>query len=54
LVQTITRILRQEPRRLAKERADLPVSLTNLIDQFNKKNPALRPGNLNLLLQQLA
>jgi len=53
LVQTITRILRQEPRRLAKERQDLPVSLTNLVDQLNKKNPALRPGNLKLLLQQL-
>ncbi|MBE7499229.1 MAG: protein kinase [Verrucomicrobiales bacterium] len=54
LVQTITRILRQEPRRLANERRDLPAPLTNLIDQLNKKNPALRPGNLNLLLQQLA
>ena len=54
LIQTITRILRQEPRRLAKERPDLPVPLTNLIDQLNKKNPALRPGNLKLLLQQLA
>jgi serine/threonine protein kinase len=53
LVRTITRILHQEPRRLAKERPDLPVPLANLIDQFNKKNPALRPGNLNLILQQL-
>lgn len=53
LVQTITRILHQEPRRLAKERSDLPVQLTSLIDHLNKKNPALRPGNLNLLLQQL-
>jgi serine/threonine protein kinase len=53
LVQTVTRILRQEPRRLANERPDLPIPLTNLIDQLNKKNPALRPGNLNLLLQQL-
>jgi serine/threonine protein kinase len=53
LVQTITRILHQEPRRLGKERTDLPPALTNLVDQLNKKNPALRPGNLNLLLQQL-
>jgi serine/threonine protein kinase len=53
LVRTITRILHQEPRRLANERPDLPVSLVSLIDQFNKKNPALRPGNLNLILQQL-
>jgi serine/threonine protein kinase len=54
LVRTITRILNQEPRRLAGERPDLPVFLTNLIDQLNKKNPALRPGNFNLLLQQLS
>jgi serine/threonine protein kinase len=54
MVRTITRILHQEPRRLANERTDLPVSLTNLIDQLNKKNPALRPGNLSLLVQQLA
>lgn len=53
LVQTITRILHQEPRRLGKERPDLPPALAGLIDQLNKKNPALRPGNLILLLQQL-
>jgi serine/threonine protein kinase len=53
MVRTITRILHQEPRRLSNERTDLPLQLTNLIDQLNKKNPALRPGNLNLLLQQL-
>jgi serine/threonine protein kinase len=53
LVQTITRILHQEPRRLGNERRDLPAPLTNLIDQLNKKNPALRPGNLQLLLEQL-
>jgi len=54
MVRTITRILHQEPRRLLNERPTLPVPLTNLIDQLNKKNPALRPGNLNLLLQQLS
>jgi serine/threonine protein kinase len=54
MVRTITRILHQEPRRLLNERPDLPMQLTNLIDQLNKKNPALRPGNLNLLLQQLS
>ena len=54
LIRTITRILHQEPRRLANERPDLPAALTGLIDQFNKKNPALRPGNLNLILQHLA
>lgn len=54
LVRTITRILHQEPRRLRNERPDLPQLLTSLIDQLNKKNPALRPGNLNLILQQLS
>lgn len=54
MVRTITRILHQEPRKLADERPDLPRQLTSLIDQFNKKNPALRPGNLNLLVQQLS
>lgn len=53
LIRTLTRILHQEPRRLANERPDLPGALTGLIDQFNKKNPALRPGNLNLILQLL-
>ncbi len=53
LVQTLTRILHQEPTRLASLRSDLPVPLATLIDHLNKKNPALRPGNLNLLLQQL-
>lgn len=54
LIQTITRILHQEPRRLVNERQDLPSPLSLLIDQLIKKNPALRPGNLNLLLKQLA
>lgn len=54
LIQTITRILHQEPRRLGNERQDLPPPLAGLIDQMIKKNPALRPGNLNLLLKQLA
>ena len=54
LVQTITRILHQEPRRLGNERRDLPAELSGLVDQMIKKNPALRPGNLKLLLKQLA
>jgi serine/threonine protein kinase len=54
LIQTITRILHQEPRRLADERRGLPPPLATLVDQMIKKNPALRPGNLKLLLRQLA
>jgi len=54
LIHTISRILHQEPKRLSVERPDLPEALTNMIDQFNKKKPALRPGNLSLILKQLA
>lgn len=54
LIQTITRILHQEPRRLGNERRDLPAELAGLVDQMIKKNPALRPGNFKLLLKQLA
>jgi len=53
LAKTLTRILHQEPLRLASLRPDLPASLTSLIDQLIKKNPALRPGNITLILNQL-
>lgn len=53
VIRTISRILRQEPRVLASDRPDLPATLTTLVDQLIKKNPALRPGNLNLLLNKL-
>jgi serine/threonine protein kinase len=53
LVKTLTRILHQEPLRLASLRPDLPSSLLSLIDQLMKKSPSLRPGNLSLILKQL-
>lgn len=53
LAKTYTRVLNQEPTRLATLRQDLPKPLTSLIDQLMKKNPALRPGNLALILNQL-
>ena len=53
LMKTLTRILHQEPTRLADERPDLPGSTTALVDQLMKKNPALRPGNFALILNQL-
>ena len=53
LAKTYTRVLNQEPTRLATLRPDISRSLTSLIDQLMKKNPALRPGNLVLILNQL-
>lgn len=52
--QTYTRVLQQEPRQLAELRPDLPSPLCDLIHQLLKKDPALRPANLALLLNQLA
>ena len=54
LIKTVTRVLHQEPLRLADLRPDLPKELCGLIDQLIKKNPALRPGNFSLILNQLA
>jgi eukaryotic-like serine/threonine-protein kinase len=53
LVKTLSRVLHQEPLRLATLRPDLPPLLTSMIDQLMKKNPALRPGNMSLILNQL-
>lgn len=53
LAKTLTRVLHQEPLRLRDLRPDLPKPLSALIDQLMKKNPALRPGNLSLILNQL-
>lgn len=53
LIKTLTRILHQEPLKLATLRPDLPQELIALIDQLIKKNPALRPGNMGLILNQL-
>lgn len=53
VMKTLTRILHQEPIKLAVLRPDLPMELSTLIDQLIKKNPALRPGNMGLILNQL-
>ena len=53
LARTVTRVLHQEPLRLATLRPDLPAELCGLIDQLLKKNPALRPGNISLILNSL-
>ena len=53
LVKTVTRVLRQEPTRLKELRPDLSPETLALIDQLIRKKPALRPGNLNLILKKL-
>jgi len=53
MAKTLTRILHQDPIRLAALRPDLSPSLSSLIDQLMKKSPSLRPGNLSLILKQL-
>lgn len=53
LAKTYTRVLNQEPTRLATLRPDLSKPLASLIDQLMKKSPALRPGNLALILNQI-
>lgn len=52
-IQTISRILHQECKKLETERADLPIQFCTMINQMMKKNPALRPGNLNRLIKQV-
>ena len=54
LGRTYYRILTQEPTPLVTLRSDLSAGLCALIDQLLKKKPALRPGNLTLILNQLA
>jgi serine/threonine protein kinase len=50
LRRTITRVMNQEPLRLEGLRPDLPKPLTNLINQFLKKKPSLRPSNFEQIL----
>jgi len=54
LRQTYARVLHQEPHPLAQLRPDLPAALCGLIHQLLKKDPALRPASLALILNQLA
>ena len=53
LMQTISRALRQPPTPLKSLRSDLSDEFCRTIDQLLKKKPALRPGNLNLLIETM-
>jgi serine/threonine-protein kinase len=53
LMRTISRALHQPATPLASHRSDLPPSFCQIIDQMLKKKPALRPANLNALIQRM-
>jgi serine/threonine protein kinase len=53
LMKTISRALHQPAEPLAKLRLDLSASFCQTIDQMLKKKPALRPANLNMLINRM-
>lgn len=53
MMRTISRALHQPAESLAKLRPDLSASFCLTIDQMLKKKPALRPANLNLLINRM-
>lgn len=52
-LKTISRALHQQPKQLASLRPDLSPDFCQLIDQMLKKKPALRPANLNQLINRM-
>jgi len=53
LMHTISRALHQPATPLAAHRSDLSPILCQTVDQMLKKKPALRPANLNSLIQRM-
>lgn len=53
LIQTLSRIAHQPPRTLKSERPDFSDAFCRTIDQMLKKKPALRPANLDRLLNSI-
>lgn len=53
LMRTISRALHQQATPLANHRNDLSPGFCQIIDQMLKKKPALRPANLNALIQRM-
>jgi serine/threonine protein kinase len=54
LMLTVSRAVNDPPKPLHSLRQDYSAEFCALIDQFLKKKPALRPGNLTRLISQLA
>lgn len=53
LIATLSRIVRESPKSLGEYRADLSPFFISTIDQMLKKIPALRPSNINMLINKL-
>jgi serine/threonine protein kinase len=53
LMYTISRALHQPATPLATHRSDLSPGFCQIVDQMLKKKPALRPANLNALIQRM-
>ena len=53
MMRTISRALHQPAESLAKLRPDLSADFCQTIDQMLKKKPALRPANLNSLINRM-
>ncbi len=53
LIATLSRIVRESPKSLGEYRADLTPFLIGTVDQMLKKIPALRPSNVNMLIDKL-
>ena len=52
-MKTISRALHQQPKQFAALRPDLSADFCQTIDQMLKKKPALRPANLNSLINRM-
>jgi serine/threonine protein kinase len=53
LIATLSRIARESPKSLGEHRPDLSTFLISTVDQMLKKIPALRPSNINMLIDKL-
>jgi serine/threonine protein kinase len=53
MMRTISRALHQPAATLATYRPDLSPGFCQIVDQMLKKKPALRPANLNALIQRM-
>ncbi|HWD92522.1 MAG TPA: protein kinase [Verrucomicrobiae bacterium] len=53
MMRTISRALHQPAKPLTELRPDLSADFCQMIDQMLKKKPALRPANLNLLINRM-
>jgi hypothetical protein len=53
MMRTISRALHQPAESLANLRPDLTADFCQTIDQMLKKKPALRPANLNMLINRM-